>query len=351
VNRPTPDQGRTRLHSTPTGKSLHAGKVVMLFAITLLLTACTGKSKAPESLVFADPDQPMVGLVYIAEMLGYFRDENLTLTYRKFTSGRDAINSVLAGEADVGVATEFPLAKNILDGKDLQIIGTLYRTSKNAALVGRRDRGISQIADLKGKRIGVAPNTNTDYMLSLMLAEASLADNDVQRVAFKPEQMADALAEGKVDAVVTWSPFVGHSEARFARDATVRLQSTGYTELSLLGARPQVLVQKADAFQRLMNALVRAEDYVAAHDAESLQLLSKHLGHKQETDLQRAWPALKFKVRLDNLMLAALTDEAAWLAAHSTPAAAAPDFLRRINVRFLEASRPQAVTLKPDKGD
>ncbi len=321
----------------------------MLLAITLLLTACTAKIKTPETLVFADPDQPMAGLVYIAEALGYFKDENLSLSYRKFTSGRDAINSVLAGEADVGVATEFPLAKNIFDGKDLHIIGTLYRTSENAALIGRRDRGINRIADLKGKRIGVAPNTNTDYMLSQMLAEAGLTDDVVMRTALKPEQMADALAEGSADAVVTWSPFVGHAEARFARDATVRLQSSAYTELSLLGARPQVLTQKADAFQRLMNALVRAEDYVAAHDAESLQLLGKHLGSKQESDLIRAWPALKFKVRLDNLMLAALTDEAAWLAAHSTPAVAIPDFRSRISAQFLETARPQAVTLKLDK--
>lgn len=351
MNRRLPGRKRGSSESMRARPTVLLLLALMLSIIFMQLTACTTKSKAPETLVFADPDQPMVGLVYIAEALGYFKDENLSLSYRKFTSGRDAINSVLAGEADVGVATEFPLAKNIVEGKDLHIIGTLYRTSENSALIGRRDRGISQIADLKGKRIGVAPNTNTDYMLSQMLAEAGLTDDVVLRIAFKPEQMADALAKGSVDAVAVWSPFVGHAEARFARDATVRLRATGYTELSLLGARPQALAQKSDAFQRLMNALVRAEDYVAAHDAEALQLLSKHLGHKQEADLRRAWPALKFKVRLDNLMLVALTDEAAWLAARAKPAAAIPDFHRRISAQFLEASRPQAVTLKLDKVD
>lgn len=340
---------KVRIDQQPThsGIALRLGQALLLTG-ALLLSACSPKEKTPETLTFADPNQPMVGLVYIADALGYFKDENLTLNYRKFTSGRDAINSVLAGESDVGVATEFPLANNILQGKDLHIIGTLYRTSQNAALVGRRDRGINQVTDLNGKRIGVAPNTNTDYMLSLMLAEAGLTDAVVSRTALKPEQMADALAEGSVDAVVTWSPHVANSEARFAPAATVRLQATGYTELSLLGARPPVLAQKSAAFQRLMNALVRAEDYVHTHDAEALKLLTQHLGARQEADLRRAWPALKFLLRLDNLTLAALNDEAAWLAARTTPAPAVPDFRSRISPQFLEAARPQSVTLTFD---
>lgn len=323
--------------------------MLALFSICLLLTACSAKQKTPETLVFADPNQPMVGLVYIAEALGYFKEENLTLSYRRFTSGRDAINSVLAGQADFGVATEFPLAKNILEGKDLQIIGTLYRTSENAALIGRRDRGITQITDLQGKHIGVAPNTNTDYMLSQLLAEAGLTDDTVKRITLKPEQMADALAAGSVDAVAIWSPFVTHAEARFAQGATVRLLATGFTQLSLLGAQMQVLAQKAEAFHRLLHALVRAEDYVVNHDAEALQMLSQHLGAKQEADLRRAWPAMKFQVRLDHLMLAALTDEAGWLAARTKPKPAIPDFRSHISPQFLEAARPQAVTLTFDK--
>ena len=321
------------------------GKALVCFSMLLALASCTAKTPAPETLVFADPNQPMAGLVYIAEANGYFKDEQLTLSYREFTSGRDAIDSVLAGAADVGVATEFPLAKNIFDGKDLHIIGTLYRTSENAALVGRRDRGIEHVADLKGKRIGVAPNTNSDYMLSLMLTEAGIAETLITRVPYKPEQLADALAEGQVDAMVTWSPHVAHAEARFATDATVRLKASGFTELSLLGARPQVLDKKAEAFRRLLRALVRAEDYVATHEPEALRFLIQQLGVKQEADLRRAWPALKFQVRLDNLMLATLSDEAAWIAARATTAGAVPDFRTRLSPQFLEAARPQAVTL------
>lgn len=320
-------------------------RTMALGLLGIALSACSPTPVPPESLVFADPDQPMAGLVYIAEANGYFRDENLTLTYRKFTSGRDAIASVLAGQADVGVATEFPLARNILEGRDLNILAAIYSTHRNAALVGRVDRGIGKGADLKGKRIGVAPHTNTDYMLSLLLTEAGLSDAAVTRVAVKPERMAQALAEGEVDAVVIWSPHVAHAEARFAEGATARLHATGYTELALLGARPQVLAAKTEAFARLLRALVRAEDYAVEHRTDALRMLTRHLGPDQEADLRRAWPAMKLQARLSNLMLAALDDEATWLAARMTHNPVVPDFRARLSPRFLEATRPQAVTL------
>lgn len=317
-------------------------------AIALLaasLSACAPKAVPPETLVFADPGQPMAGLVYIAEAKGYFRDEHLTLTHRPYTSGRDAIAGVLAGEADVGVATEFPLAKNILEGRELNILATIYHANDNAVLVGRKDRGIHRGADLKGKRIGVTPHTNADYVLSLLLTEAGLNDAAVTRVAVPPERMAQTLAAGEVDAVVTWSPHVARTEARFAEGATVRLHATGYSELALLGARPRVLASRAEAFRRLLRALVRAEDDVADHEAEALRLLARHLGPGQEADLRRAWPTMRLQVRLSNLMRAALEAEADWLAVRATPALAVPDFRARISPQFLEAIRPQAVTL------
>ena len=317
--------------------------LVLLMAVTVL-SACE-KPKAPEQLVFADPNQPMAALAYIAEANGYFKDENLTVTYKKFTSGRDCVNSVLGGESDVGVATEFPFANSILQGKDLRIIGTLYRTNDNAAVVARRDRGIGKAADLVGKRIGLAPNTNSDYMLSVILREAGIADDAVTRVALQPEQMADALEKGQVDAVATWAPHIVNAQARFAKDATIVLSTPAYTELSMLGARAQTIAKRKEALQRLVNALVRAEDFANAHSAEALQLVIDHMAVKQDAALRQDWPKLKFQVRLDNLLLTALANEGEWLARRARPSPAVPDYRATFAPEFLESARTQSVTV------
>jgi NitT/TauT family transport system substrate-binding protein len=316
-----------------------------------LLGACSSRTQAPETLVFADSNQIMAALVYIAEVQGYFKDENLSLSYKKFTSGRDSLNSVLAGEADVGVATEFPFANNILQGKPLRIVCTLLRTNHYSGVVARRDRGITQAADLRGKKIGLAPNTNSDFMLSMILREAGIPDAAVNRVPLKPEQMADALEQGRVDAVATWAPHIANSQIRFAKNATVLIQTPSYTEFSLLGARPETLAKKREAMRRMVNALVRAEDFVDNHGADALRIVIDHLAIKQAERLRQDWPSLHFQVRLDNVMLAALMNEGAWLAHRATPPLAVPDYRTSLATAFLESAWPQSLTIRGAGGN
>lgn len=319
-------------------------KTLILFMVVMNLGACD-KPKPPEQLVFADIHQAIVAPIYVAEANGYFKDENLTVTYKKFSSGRDSVDSVLSGDADIGVATEFPFAKSIIQGKDLRIVGTLHRTNANSALVARRDRGIEKANDLRGKQIGLTPNTNSDYILSLMLKEAGLSDDAAIRVPQKPEQLADALHKGTVDAVLTWQPHVANAMARFANEGAILIRTQAYTELSVLGVRPATIVEKREALQRMMNALVRAEDFIADNNAAALQIVIEHLGIKQEDAVRQAWGTLKFQVRLDNLLLTALTNEGTWLSKGAAPPLTVPDYRSKMVTDFLETARTQSVTV------
>lgn len=315
--------------------------ILFLAGVTALITACT-ETQAPEQLVFADPNQPMAALVYIAEAQGYFKDENLSLSYKKFTSGRDALRSVLAGEADVGVATEFPFASNLQQGAPLRILATLMRTNHYDALVGRRDLGIASLADLAGKRIGVAPHTNSEFMLSRMLREVAIPEDRVT-----PEQMVEALARGEVDGIATWMPHIADAQARLPEDQTVTLRTPSYINQALLGTQATTLDGRREALQRLLRALVRAQDYLYAHPEEALHQLEAHLVFEQRERMRQDWNDLKFQVRLDNMLLTTLENEGAWLAARSSPQGQAPDYRAALATEILEAARPEAVTLEP----
>lgn len=317
---------------------------LLLIAVTGLL-ACSSDKVVPETLVLADPGNPIATLVYVAEENGYFSDERLTVSYNRFTSGRDAMASVLAGKSDVGVAAISPFSNSILQGNPLRILATLYRTNLTEAVVARRDRGIDEAEDLRGKRVGLAPGTTSDYMLSLIVREVGHTDDMVTRIPLKPEQLADALERGDVDAIATWAPHVDIARSRFAPDETVLLRTPAYTSFALLGAQPETLVRKRDALQRLVNALVRAEDYIDANRDEALQLVIDHFAIENPDALRRDWPELKFQVRLDNVTLRAMVNEAAWRAQHTDPSPPVPDYRAVFVTDFLEAVRPQSVTV------
>jgi ABC-type nitrate/sulfonate/bicarbonate transport system substrate-binding protein len=324
-------------------------QVFLLLGAILGLAGCGPDTPAPdtETLVFADPTQPMVALLYVAEAEGYFAARNLKIEHLPVTSGRDSLEQLLAGKADIGAATEFPFANNILAGRDLRILTTLYRSNAYSGVVARTDRGIAATRDLREKTVGIAPNTNTDYMLSLMLKEAGLGDADVRRIPLKPEEMADALAQGRVDAVATWSPHLGDAQARFAPQDVVVLRTPIYLEMSILGTRGDVANHKAEALGRLVEALVEAEDFVARNSDRALAIVIERIGlsGKAAEALHEAWPEYHHQARLDNFMLSSLRLEAAWISQRQPTRAPLPDFADRIVTQPLKAARPRSVTI------
>ncbi len=309
----------------------------------LLLAACS-PPPAPETLIFGDIRQPSLALVYVAEAQGYFRDEALNLDYRPFQSGRAALDALHAGTVEVAPPYELPVAADALAGKDFRILATLHRSFENAALVGRRDRGIAVAADLAGKRIGLAPNTNTDFMLTTLLKDNGVAENRVARVPLSPAEMAPALAAGTVDAVATWQPHVSKAQAALPAGATVVLRTPAYTELSMLTVRTETLTKKPEAVRRLLRALLRAEAFIANQNAAARDIVTARLADQSAT-VQLTWVAFHYQLRLDNLLQTALSREADWLAAQRTPQPPAPNFSHYLYSGPLAALSPQAVTL------
>lgn len=317
-----------------------------ILSLTLLLAGCPAPNP-PETLVLADIRQPVQGLVYVADRLGYFREENLQVSYKPFVTGRAAMTALHAGEVDVAHAFEMPVVTDAVAGKPLRIIGTLARTNQNNAVVARRDRGIATAADLRGKRIGLPPGSSTDYMVALMLKENAIAPQEVMRLPMAADQVADALANGKVDAIATWQPHVARAQAALPGDATVLFRTPSYTELTMLVVRPDTATTRPEPLHRLLRALVRAEDYLARHMDEGREIVVQWLADQPAAGVRDGWPHLRHQVRLDNLLLTVLGNEAAWLAGQQQPSPSAlPDFRRLMATEYLAAARPEAVTVK-----
>jgi ABC-type nitrate/sulfonate/bicarbonate transport system substrate-binding protein len=328
--------------SRPIGISLW-----LLIASSLLIMTGCSKPQQELSLRFADPSQPMITLMYVAEEKGFFEKQGLKIIYDPVTSGRDSINKLLAGEVDLGAATEFPLAKNIYEGRDIQIVSTLFRTNHYSGMVARRDHGITSVKDLVGKKIGLVPNTNSDYLLSMMLSLEALSDKDVTRMPFKPEQLAPALKAAQVDAIVAWSPHLQNASSLLEPDNRVILRTPLYTEMSVIAVRGDKAEQHKQALERLARALVEAEEFIAGHSDETFELVIQRLkmGDKALRDLQESWPYFRHQARLDNLLLTSLKNEAEWLASGDKENRPVPKFKTRVLHEPLSAAKASAVTL------
>ena len=81
----------------------------------------------------------------------------------------------------------------------LRLIANLYPESIH--LVARKDAGISSVADLKGKKVSLdEPGSGTLVDAKIILEAFGLSENDIAAEYLKPDQAADRMRDGAMDA-------------------------------------------------------------------------------------------------------------------------------------------------------
>jgi NitT/TauT family transport system substrate-binding protein len=326
------------------------GWVLLWLSLGLALTlpGCEAPSPPPASVIVAESHQATFGLLYIADREGFFRDEGLAVTFQRYSSGRDALAAVVAGQADVGTPYDTPVVVNIQQGQPIRVLSTLAIDSGTIAVLARVDRGITDPAQLRGKRIATVANTSADYLLSLLLASTGVAPAEVQRVALTPAEAAEALIQGQVDAAAIWEPHTQRVESVLGAAAVKVFTSPLYQDTITLSTVEPVLQARPEALKRLLRALLRAEELARREPERALQDVLATLDDLPPAGVRAAWLRLQPQVRLDHRLLATLSGELKWYAAmQPAPAAKAGEIDPRpyLATELLRSIQPLAVTL------
>ncbi|MEE4347144.1 MAG: TAXI family TRAP transporter solute-binding subunit, partial [Paracoccaceae bacterium] len=118
------------------------------------------------------------------------------------------VNAIAGGTLESGfaqsdVANWAYSGTGIWEGKpavdSLRAIANLYPESIH--IVARADAGIASVADLKGKRVSLdEPGSGTLVDARIILEGFGLAESDIQAEFLKPNQAADRMRDGQMDA-------------------------------------------------------------------------------------------------------------------------------------------------------
>ncbi|MER7763176.1 NrtA/SsuA/CpmA family ABC transporter substrate-binding protein [Streptomyces sp. NPDC097619] len=312
-----------------------------------LTTACSsGTSPAGgggPAVTLAGSDHLGGAPVYLAEERGLWSAQGIEATVTTQPTGRDALNAVLGGQAQLGVVGDLPTVTAALGGREIRVVAELSRFS-DWRLLTRADRGITGFAELRGRRIGVPRGTNVEYALSRMLASGRLTAADTTVVNLAPNQVPAALARGDIDAGVTFPSF--YEAARTALGGRyAELPFRGYTARTLLVAGPKAT---ADTTEAVLRALVEARRGITADPAAArAAVVTQSKGALQAGYVDAFQPRYTYTVGLSEELLTHLEQEARW--AKATQGLPGPadrsTLLRRLDPGPLKAVSPTAVTL------
>jgi len=160
--------------------------------------------------------------------------------YRQFDSGAKVITAMASGDVQIALAGSSPIAAGISQGVDMQLVWIVEDIADAEALVAREGSGISEVADLVGKKVGVPFVSTTHFHLLFALEHFGVDPNEVEILNLQPPQIAAAWERGDIDAAFVWDPALG----RIKQNGEVIVTSG---ELSALG-RPTfdgLIVQKS----------------------------------------------------------------------------------------------------------
>ena len=232
-----------------------------------------------------------------------------------------------------------------MKGEVLGVAASVLGVSNGNAIVARRDRGIAAPRDLAGKRIGVSFGTSGEYFLWAFLVRHKLAPESVTLVDLPPGRIAAALADGGIDATATWAPIPFDAQAALGANALVFTETKVYTLNYLLGGRSEFLQAHPRAIEKLLRALLKAEDFNRTHPEEALNLVAGRLKIEVEA-LRPIWKDFNFRVDLRQSQLVTLEDQARWAMARGHVASGPiPNLLPHLYLDALLAVRPERVSV------
>jgi taurine transport system substrate-binding protein len=124
--------------------------------------------------------------------------------FKKFNSGAKVINAMVSGDIDIAVAGSTPIAAGLSQGLDIQLLWVLEVIGDAEAFVVRES--INELADLKGKKIGVPFGSTTHFHLMLAMQDAGLSGADVDILNLSPSAIVASWKKGEIDGAFVWSP-------------------------------------------------------------------------------------------------------------------------------------------------
>lgn len=148
----------------------------------------------------------------VALKKGLFKAGGVTTEDKRFSSGVEARNAMIAGSIDVGTVGMTPFVLGAAQGNLVGIAAVCY-AGKTAAAMVKAGSGISKVADLKGKKIASQVGSTLDNVFKKKIApEAGLGEKDYTIVNVQFSDQVAALAAGSVDAFLGLEPFCSISE-------------------------------------------------------------------------------------------------------------------------------------------
>ncbi len=222
--------------------------------------------------------------MFVGAEKGLFNKHGVDAQMLVVDTGTDMVNAMHDGRAQIGDMSVTTYLKAVHSGEPFKVIGIIMNdaTRDNAdeplAIVTKHGRGINAgaIADLRGKRIGLARGQTSDEYFKMVLRRAGIKYEDLSiENIWSQFGLAPALQDGTVDAVVSWEPYVTQVIEQVPGSFLVIRGGHHMSYVMMATAHGPTVEKKPGLVKSIAAGLAASSHYTRQHRDEAVEIFAK----------------------------------------------------------------------------
>ena len=265
-----------------------------------LAVAATPEPARADTIKIAHSTWVGYGPLYIARDKGIFKKNGVDVELVVVEDPKERFPTLMADKIDLIASTVDTALLYLKTPKDFQYVVGIDDSNGGDGIVANKD--IKTIADLKGKQVAVNEGSVSEFYLNVLLAKAGLKESDLKPVNMTASDAGTAFVSKRVDAAVTWEPWLSRGKASDHGHLLVDSSTTPGLITDVLIAKTSWISAHPKDVEALVKSWNEAVGYYRDHPDESIEIMAKGVGGwlKDPKEFKETLPGIKFYGGADN---------------------------------------------------
>jgi sulfonate transport system substrate-binding protein len=254
-------------------------RVLRLTALSLLSPLVTAKGE--ERQAFHIGYQKGGGLLGLLKAQGTLEkslgEKGWSVSWFEFPAGPQLLEALDAGSVQFGYTGAPPPVFAQAADKNLVYVAAEPGAPSVEAIIVKPDSPLTQVTDLKGKRVAVQKGSSAHFLLLAATEKAGLSFSDIQPIYLQPADARAAFESNRVDAWTIWDPYLAAAQnslnVRVIADYTNLTQTNAFYESSRDFAQHSPMV-----LNLTLSELAKAGAWANANPHAVSELLAPQVG-------------------------------------------------------------------------
>jgi len=247
-------------------------------AVAMVATLVVMPSAAPAQKVLKIGYPVWVGYgpLFLAQKKGFLKELGVNVQFVNMEDTKTRYVALAAGQIDGLMTTIDTMVLRVRPDFRIAAVMAFDDSKGGDGIVARKE--ITSIKDLKGKKVAYGEGSVSHFLLGYLLRQNGLSFKDIVSVNMTAGDAGAAFVAGKVDAAVTWEPWLTKGKSAPHGHLLVDSSTTPGLIVDVLVFSKKVLAARGADVRNVVRGYHRGVEYWKTYPDESNQIMAQAVG-------------------------------------------------------------------------